>query len=186
MVQTSSKPPTKRKRGQPSLLTPVTAKMICDLVRSGNYLTVAAQAAGVDRATLTGWLKEGGQIRRRLGANAATATLSDHRRALVDFSTEVEKALAQAEARDVMNIGKAAQGSDKRPGDWRASAFLLERRNKERWSQRTETEVTGALATVDAGRATQSAREWVMAKLKRLQEVAEQQQRERAAKSSDA
>lgn len=136
MVQTSSKPPARRRRGQPSLLTPATAKRICDLVRAGNFPETAAQACGVDRTTMLGWLREGGAIRRRLGPNAATARLSEHRRALVDFSTELDKAFSEAEARDVMLVGRSAQGTDKRPGDWRAAAFLLERRNRQRWAPR--------------------------------------------------
>lgn len=134
MSQAISNPPTKRRRGQPSLLTPATAKRICDFVRSGNYPETAAQAAGVSRTTLLGWLKEGAAIRRRLGDNAPTARLSEHRRALVDFSTDLERAFSEAEARDVMLVGRAAQGTDKRPGDWRAAAFLLERRNRQRWA----------------------------------------------------
>ena len=134
MVQTSSKPSARRRRGQPSLLTPATAKRICDLVRAGNFPETAAQACGVDRTTMLGWLREGGAIRRRLGVNAPTARLSEHRRALVDFSTELDKAFGEAEARDVILVGRSAQGTDKRPGDWRAAAFLLERRNRQRWS----------------------------------------------------
>lgn len=42
-------------------------------------------------------------------------------------------------------------------------------------------EVPAATVGFDPREAQQSAREWVMAKLKRLQEVAEQQERERAA-----
>lgn len=180
MAPAGSTPRPKRKRGQPSLLTPATAKRICDLVRAGNFPETAAQACGVDRTTMLGWLKEGAAIRRRLGSNAPTARLSEHRRALVDFSTGLQEAFATAESRDVMLVGRAAQGDGKRAGDWRAAAFLLERRNKQRWAQRVEQEVAGAVVSVDGGDATQTARQWVMAKIKRLQEAAEQQERERA------
>src|SRR5574337_388060 len=181
------------KGGRPTKLTPETSRKILEYVSSGNYPEIAAAAAGVAKRTLAGWLRAGAEIRARVG-DAGIDRLSKHRRDLARFSLELEQALAQAEARDVMVVGMAASGRsatiDPKTGkqvapavltDWRAAAWLLERRNKPRWSQKIEGEVTGAIVTTDAGPATQSAREWVMAKLKRLQEVAEQQERERAA-----
>lgn len=133
-------------------LTQEVADKIVALVRAGNYPETASAAAGIPPATMRTWLREGARIRERLGARQLSA-VSTHRRPLVTFSIEMEKAMGEAEARDVMLIGRASQGTDKRPGDWRASAFLLERRNKQRWAQRTETEVSGALVHVDASSA---------------------------------
>lgn len=145
--------------GRPLSLTQEVADKIVALVRAGNFPETAAAAAGITLGTLRTWLREGAVIRERLG-NRALTSVSTHRRPLVTFSIAMETAMGEAEARDVMLIGRAAQGTDKRPGDWRASAFLLERRNKQRWAQRTETEVSGSV-TVEQG----SARERLKQKL---------------------
>lgn len=67
-------------------LEPAVTQRIVDLVRAGNYLEVAATAAGIHRSTLHRWLKLGREQPR-----------GRYRR----FLDAVEKALADAEARDV-------------------------------------------------------------------------------------
>jgi len=44
--------------GRPKL-DPATMQKIVDLIRAGNYLEVAATAAGIHRSTLHRWMKHG-------------------------------------------------------------------------------------------------------------------------------
>ena len=87
-------------------LDPAVTQRIVDLIRAGNYLEVAATAAGVHRVTLHRWLRYGRKQAR-----------GRYRK----FVDAVEKAQAEAESRDVALIAKAAGE------DWRAAAWRLER-----------------------------------------------------------
>lgn len=105
--------------GRPKL-DPAVTQRIVDLVRAGNHLEVAATAAGIHRSTLHRWLKAGKkQLRGRY-------------RKLLE---SVEKAQAEAEARDVAIVAKAA------PEDWKAAAWRLERRAPWRYGFRVQLEV---------------------------------------------
>lgn len=103
--------------GRPKLTdVPAEAKAkILQAVQSGNYLETAAAYAGIDKTTLYDWLRRG--VREKTGPFA-------------DFSHAVQKALADAEVRDVARIAKAAQAI------WQASAWRLERKFPDKWGRR--------------------------------------------------
>jgi len=101
--------------GRPTKLTPALQSKICDAIRAGNYLETAAAYAGVNKTTLHRWMRDG--ARAKSGA-------------LYEFNLAIEKALADAEARDVALIAKAA--SD---GVWQAAAWRLERKFPQRWGR---------------------------------------------------
>ena len=108
-------------------LDPLLAQRIVDLIRAGNYLEVAATAAGIHRSTLHRWLHHGrdqqrGRFRR--------------------FLTSVEKAQAEAESRDVALIAKAAVT------DWKAAAWRLERKNPRKYGARVAVSVQQELDSV--------------------------------------
>lgn len=105
--------------GRPSSLLAVvdreknttTADRIVDLLRAGNYVETAAAAAGVDKTTLYDWLKQGARLSRDLAAQRTRRRdLSQHQRALVDFSNAVADAQAESESRDVMRLAQLANG----------------------------------------------------------------------------
>jgi len=108
-------------------LEPTVTQKIVDLVRAGNYLEVAAIAANVHRTTVHRWLRLGREQRR-----------GKYRR----FLDAVEKALADAEARDVALIAKAASE------DWRAAAWRLERKAPRRYGLRVQSSVQEELEGV--------------------------------------
>lgn len=91
------------------------ALKIIDLVRGGNYIDVAAAASGVGRSTLYEWLRKSAEGDESFNG----------------FSGRVHEAASEAEARAVLNVQKAAQA-----GDWKASAWYLERKHWQRWSKR--------------------------------------------------
>jgi hypothetical protein len=109
-------------KGRPPLLDDATADKLVVMLRAGNYVAVAANAAGISLRTLQVWLQRG-----RKG--------EDPYAALVE---RVDRARAEGEVRNVATIAKAATER------WDAAAWLLERQYPERWGRvsmrlRTET-----------------------------------------------
>jgi len=108
--------------GRPTKFTPEKGEAIAQLIEVGNFMAVAAQAHGVHKDTLYTWLK--------LGCEASRGPFRE-------FYLRVVEARARAEARMVTIITLAAER------DWRAAAFLLERRDPRRWGQIAKTVVAG-------------------------------------------
>lgn len=140
--------------GRPTKLTPALQDEIIKAIRAGNYMETAAAYQGVDKTTLYEWLRRGKAASRGIYA---------------EFSHAIEKALAVAEIRDVMNIDNAAKGGviiAKRtirkespngqvtetteesyaPPQWTASAWRLERKF-EHWRRKDsiKAELSGEL-----------------------------------------
>jgi predicted site-specific integrase-resolvase len=110
---------------RPKLEEAVTQRIV-DLIRAGNYLEVAAAAAGIHRTTLHRWMRLGREQKR-----------GRYRR----FLNAVEKAQAEAESRGVALIAKAASE------DWRAAAWQLERRAPQRYGARVQISVQEELGS---------------------------------------
>lgn len=114
---------TVKKTGRPTKFTPEVTSKILTAIRAGNYVETAAAWAGVNKQTIYDWLRQG-------------AAQEDG--PFREFSDAVGEALAHAEVADLSQIGEAAKR-----GDWRASAWRLERRNPSRWGrQETPQSVT--------------------------------------------
>lgn len=143
----------RRKTGRPSKLTPDVQQTIVSAVRVGNYLETASALAGINVDTIRDWLKQG-----------ARASRGKYK----DFSVAVKKAIAEAEARDVAIIDKAADGWDKisqrvtkkrnekgelevieqtaeqtREFAWTAAAWRLERKFPHKWGRHDRVEISG-------------------------------------------
>ena len=101
---------------RPSKRSPEREQVILNALRLGNTRTAAAAYAEVDRVNLWRWIED-------------DAT----------FRNAVEKAEADAEARFVGQIVKAAHD-----GTWTAAAWWLERRRREHYGKQERVEVTGA------------------------------------------
>lgn len=133
--------------GRPTKFTQALAEKVLQYVRSGAYIETAAAAAGINKQTLFRWLREGAK-----GKN----------KSLSDFSAAVEKALGEAELRDLLIIGRAATGGEviadvtvtKPDGttvrdrklsvpQWQAAAWRLERKFPDRYgiTRRIQAEV---------------------------------------------
>jgi transposase len=96
---------------------------IVDLIRAGNYIETASSCVGVNKSTLYDWLKRGARASQKEGK------IPKEELPFVDFSNAVEKAIAEAEARDVMIIANASKS------DWKASAWRLERKFPNKWGR---------------------------------------------------
>lgn len=110
--------PTGRGRGRPTVLSEALTATICQYLLDGGYLDTACAAAGIGRTTMHSWLK--------LAAEADAKGLEDT--PWQDFRNAVEEAQAEAEARDLRLVTKAAQKN------WKAAAWRLERRKPKRWA----------------------------------------------------
>lgn len=138
-----------RPKGTTTLeLAPEIQTRIATYILAGSYIETAAKAAGIHKDTLYDWLKRG-------------ATGEEP---FASFSDAVERALGEAEIRDLAVVSKAAQA-----GVWQAAAWKLERRNPKAWGRRIAAEVSGpdrGPIELDAA----DAREQLMAKLQATHE----------------
>jgi len=101
--------------GRPSKLTDEVEKQICDAVRAGSYLSVAARCAGVSESTVYEWLRDA----REEGADPR----------LVAFAAALDKADADGEVHTIGVIRREIAR-----GNTRAGFELLARRHPERWA----------------------------------------------------
>jgi transposase len=98
--------------GRPTKLTPEVKETIFKAIREGNTLQVACMKAGIVYDTMRGWLEQA----EKGGAYSV-------------FSVELARAREEAEEVLVGEIKKAARQ------DWRAAAWMLERRFPDRWGK---------------------------------------------------
>lgn len=103
--------------GRPTLLTDEVAERIANLLAAGNHDEVAARSAGVAPRTLREWLHRG---------LSSAARDEPYRR----LRARLDEARANGEASHVARIARAAAD-----GDWKASAWFLERSYPSRWGR---------------------------------------------------
>ena len=115
--------------GRPTKLNFDTHNKIITAIRAGNYIETAAAYAGIDKSTLYDWLKRGEREKQRVAQNPRYK-IRKSEKPYVEFSNAVEKALAEAEVRDVAIIAKAAEEQ------WQAAAWRLERKFPDRWGRK--------------------------------------------------
>ena len=114
--------------GRQTLLTEETQKKICDAIRAGAYLSVAAQYAGVGSSTLQSWLSYG---------RAATSTKGKD--ALYrGFLEAVNEAEAQSE------VAANLQWRSAWPKDWHSAEKWLQTRYPDRWGANRDPNATPA------------------------------------------
>ena len=106
--------------GRPTKLTPEVQEVIVDGINAGLTFGLTCARAGVTYATFYNWLEKG---------EAAKSG------ALMEFFDAVERAKADSALRLVSQITLQA------PTDWRAAAFMLERRFPDDYGKRSE--ITG-------------------------------------------
>lgn len=122
------------KRGRPTKLTPQVSKSVCDFIRLGSCLEVAAQAAGVTRTTLYDWIGKGNQALEAIEQNWNPQEGTEP---YIKFVQDVRVAAAEAELLDIERIDKAAEN-----GVWQAAAWKLERRHQDRYALKKEKDQT--------------------------------------------
>lgn len=117
------------KVGRPAKINNEIQEKIIKAIQAGNYIETAAAYAGINKSTLYDWLKRGEREKQRVAKNSKYKIRKQEAQ-FVEFSNAVEKALADAEMRDVLIIGKAAEEQ------WQAAAWRLERKFPDKWGRR--------------------------------------------------
>ena len=102
--------------GRKSKLTEELIQKAYKFIQAGNHQVHVAQLLGIDKSTWFRWLQKG--ERQQSGMYRA-------------FFDAVKKAEAEAIARNVTLIQKAAQD-----GSWQAAAWWLERKYPEEWGRK--------------------------------------------------
>lgn len=115
--------------GRPSKISNEIKHKIITAIRAGNYIETASAYAGISKNTLYDWLRRGEREKQRAEKNPRYK-IRKSEQPFVDFSDAVEKALAEAEVRDVAIIAKASEEQ------WQAAAWRLERKFPDRWGRR--------------------------------------------------
>jgi hypothetical protein len=113
-------------------LTPEVQDTLCQALRAGAHMEQAATYAGVHRSTAYRWVARG--------------EADDTQQRFRDFAAAVREAEAGFEIASLELISRA--GDD----DWRARAWLIERRRPRRWGRRKALEVVGPGRRADPAR----------------------------------
>ena len=103
--------------GRPPSISPKVEKCILTALRRGSFLSTAAQAAGIPKQTAHDWMRRGARQRRGV---------------FHEFYERAVEAMAEGELRALEQV---RAGADK---DWKAGAWLLERRYRSRWARQVE------------------------------------------------
>ena len=97
------------------------------LISEGHYAVVVCTYLGIDESTFYKWI------------NKAKQDIEANKKSIyVEFFQSINEAEAKAEMRHLQNIAKSATD-----GTWQASAWLLERKHKNRWSNKQEIQLSG-------------------------------------------
>jgi transposase len=115
-------------------LTPKVRDAICEAVRAGNYLKVAASAGGVTERAVHRWIERGRDELARIEEGHTPRKIEEP---FVQFVQHLTRAEDQAEA-DAVRIWR-----EQMPDDWRAAKEYLARRFGERWGDKQRVEMTG-------------------------------------------
>lgn len=114
--------------GRPTKLTPELQAEMVNIIRGGNYVETACAYVGLNKSTFYDWMKRGAREIDRVKKNPKARVRKDEQ-IYVEFSNAIKKAEAEAEARDVLIIAKAAESQ------WQAAAWRLERRLPSKWGR---------------------------------------------------
>lgn len=154
-------PPPPAEPGRPTKFTEEVRQRIIEAISIGASLPAAAAHAGVAQQTVRNWLKLGkdqtegeyfefleGFTRARDKAELAAITAF---RTGLTATSEVKMNTEEFSETRLDREGKpytykrtrTTKSEIKRPADWRAGLAWLERRNANRWMQKTQTEISG-------------------------------------------
>lgn len=122
--------------GRPTKLTDDRRETICEALRKGVSIEGACDLAGLSHQSFYNWRERGQDELRRVENGHPNCQVRQDEQPFVEFLEATTRAIAESEEQLVGNINDAA------PEDWRAAIALLERRFPERWSKRTNVDLT--------------------------------------------
>lgn len=156
--------------GRPTKLDGSTQQIICNAIRNGLGYEQAATLAGIEYYTFRRWILRAEAELKRLEEHPR-ARMKQREKLYCDFCEAVQRAKAEGEQFNADVINQAAAGGvtytetkqvkafdpatqafivteetitiKVTQPDWRAAAFVLERRHPERWTRHQKTELSG-------------------------------------------
>jgi hypothetical protein len=143
--------PVVRRIGRPTACTPELTERICEDLRRGLTFKMACEGAGIVADTGHEWIRRG-EVDRQHGRTASP---------YAGFAAATSRARSDCLASLVSTVRTAAVT------DWRAAAWMLERRDPDGWSRRTEVsgpdgapiQVVDLTAQLDAALKARSSRD---------------------------
>jgi hypothetical protein len=137
--------------GRPTKLTPQLKDQIVESLKKGLYPETAASLAGVTRETIRLWIRQGAaEMARRNKGDKPDRSNDIH----AELAVEAARAVGHIESELIELVAYAA------PTQWKAGAWLLERRFPARWSEKTrisEEQAVDALLDRIQGKVTSEA-----------------------------
>lgn len=127
---------TPKKIGRPTGFTPENKEAIYTLIKAGCSYPTAALAIGVSKHAIYTWINRGIAERNRVQAGLEPITTEVEYLDFVDF---LDRKREEFVASQVLAISKAGQS-----GDWRASAWLLEKARPNEYGKTEQIIHTGA------------------------------------------
>ena len=112
---------TSNNAGRKPSLTPQIQANIVKLIQMGSYVNIAASAVGIGERTFYDWMAKG----------------KEGKKPYVQFSQAIEKAKGECETLLLSKLMKAID-----QGDWKAAAWMLERKYTERWGRPIQVDHT--------------------------------------------
>jgi stalled ribosome rescue protein Dom34 len=97
------------------------------LISEGHYAIVVCSYLGISEKTYYEWTKQGKNDNEKNKESIFSK-----------FFQSIKEAEAKAEIRHIQTIARAAS-----EGTWQASAWFLERKHKDRWSQKQDITLSG-------------------------------------------
>lgn len=136
--------------GRETLCTPELTEEICQVLRAGNYITVACEYVGISARTYHYWCERAEKALEEAGLESVDIPdkldeIPDDEWPYVSFFHRVNKARRSCEVESVARIRKAAQ-----EGDWRADSWFLERSYHDRWGKQ-RVDVTSKNDKIEGG-----------------------------------
>jgi hypothetical protein len=118
--------------GRPTDCTPELAQRLAAAIRLGLPYERACEAVGIHYATMRRWIQRAEAEDARLADNPKARPRASEQ-VFCDFRDTVSRAEAAGELENAARVFEAGKG-----GDWRAAAWILERRHPARWAQNAE------------------------------------------------
>lgn len=122
--------------GRPTKLTDERQETICEALEKGVSVKGACDLAGVSHQVFYNWRERGKDELERVQEGHTNCKVRQEEQKFVDFLEATTRARAQSEKVMAEHITEAA------PDDWRAAVELLQRRFPQRWSKKTNVDVT--------------------------------------------
>jgi hypothetical protein len=118
--------------GRPTSCTPELAQRLAGAIRLGLPYERACQAVGLHYSTMRRWIQRAEAEDARLTENSKARPRASEQ-VFREFRDTISRAEAAGELENAARVFEAGEA-----GDWRAAAWILERRHPARWGQNAE------------------------------------------------